>query len=142
MILSASKATLFLPAALSEEECGIIREARENTGRRQFRKKQCFRNSQLLTVSDVRVGYAEGVAIGHQLVVHHAWNVIGGKVVDLTWKYEGTFPPSMHYLGLVFNTQEVAAHGLSLGTGIVKTPMLSDEMVRELERRLESDVFP
>jgi len=137
-----SKVTLFLPASLTEEESGIIREAREKTGRRQFRKKQCFRNSQLLTQSDDRVGYAEGVAIGHQSVVHHAWNVICGKVVDLTWKYEGTFPPDIHYHGLVFSHPELRTHLLSLGCGMVETPMLDYEIVNELTHRLEGEVFP
>jgi hypothetical protein len=130
----------FLSAALTEEEASVVRKAIAATGRRAFRRKRCFYNSQLLTISDAHVGYVEGVAIEGRSVWHHAWNVIGGKVVDLTWKHEGTLPPAGRYLGLVFTAQDVREHWLSIGTGMVQIPMVDDDTVRELTRRLESEV--
>ncbi len=132
------KPVLFTSAALTAEEAGIIREARQATGRRQFRHRNCFANSQLLAISDGRVGYAEGVAFTGRLVVHHGWNVIGGKVVDVTWKHEGVFPPPTRYLGLVFSAHEAREHWVSRGTGLVHIAMLED--VLDLYRKLESEV--
>lgn len=61
--------------------------------------KQCVYNSQMFAVSGSKTKYFEGYAcrtlgILANMSFEHAWNVINGKVVDLTW------PDGDEYFGL------------------------------------------
>lgn len=51
--------------------------------------KECYKNAQLLAIeSDGKIQYVEGFAFG-VIPIPHAWNLINGKVIDLTWCNDG-----------------------------------------------------
>ena len=53
-----------------------------------FEAKQCFNNAARLVMHDPsdQLVYCEGQAFGSVLATAHAWVVLNGKVVDLTWQ--------------------------------------------------------
>lgn len=84
---------------LTKEENAHIKRliAYWNRGRSAFKVNQCYKNAQRLAtthkmfsimdgVSPHKFGYHEGYVASTKLVVpiHHAWNTINGKIVDLT----------------------------------------------------------
>ena len=72
----------FESASLTEEEHDIVKQA---MGRRVWRQQECFMNAQELALSDDRLVYHEGYAVGSVgIPILHAWVAINGKVVDVT----------------------------------------------------------
>lgn len=76
-------------APLSRDEYDLlvtaVRAARINP-----QPRQCFYTAQMVATADrtTRLVYHEGYAVGRTIPVHHGWLVVGGKVVDLTWRAE------------------------------------------------------
>ena len=74
--------------------------------------KECFFNAQTLVMSDKSgaIEYWEGFTSSFGLPILHGFNVIGGKVVDITHKLDGKhimgdFGTEKEYIGVQFNIQ-------------------------------------
>lgn len=91
-----------------------------------FRVKECFYNAQRLVAlreHGEQLHYFEGIATCGLIPVHHGWVVVGGKVVDFTWRLRdnpefhlsvnahknmlkdriwGRFPENWAYIGVEF----------------------------------------
>ena len=95
-------------AELTKEEKEIFQAAMVELGFTP-QKKQCFYNAQMLLEADIsgQIKYVEGYA--HNLIpVLHGWNEINGKVIDVTFDYEGemiigTLPEYLSYRGVAFD---------------------------------------
>ena len=79
----------FKPQPLSEEErtfvVGLIEKDYIDC-----KVKECFTNSQKIATSNDKILYVEGFALPENLIpVLHSWNLINGKVIDLTWCNDG-----------------------------------------------------
>lgn len=71
---------------LTKHEIEIVANALKRWGH-DPQMRECFYNGQMLAIIDSRIRYVEGYAVGRAgIVVHHGWNTINGKVVDLTWR--------------------------------------------------------
>ena len=120
----------FTSRELSSTQRSIVIAAAERAGE-QIVPNHCFANAARLVMADRsgELSYYEGFAAGHVMPVHHAWCVIGGKVIDLTWKRRdlmqvrqhpwseyvlGEFGPSHAYIGMPFDHQ-VLVERLSSG---------------------------
>ena len=80
------------------------------------KKKQCFYNAQQLALycEDKGIKYFEGYAIsGINFPIHHGWNEINGKVVDVTWDFDGNtpvigeIPKGWAYYGVEFTKEQI-----------------------------------
>ena len=109
---------------LTPAELRVVQDARHKSGRKQFRQGKCFANAQLLALVDPRLSYAEGVAGRGG---HHGWNVINGKVVDVTWKRVRT---PVLYFGVAFDQSTVLEHWLARAG----TPLLPDRDISTMTR--------
>jgi hypothetical protein len=92
-------------------------------GRKHYPIKQCFANSQQLAIDDLsgQIQYAEGYCF-NMIPVLHGWNVLNGKVIDLTMRLFhdpyprkkwpdlciGEFPQEREYFGQIFPLEQVA----------------------------------
>lgn len=79
----------FKPQPLNEEErifvVGLIEQEYIDC-----KVKECFANSQKFATSNDKILYVEGFAKPENLIpVLHSWNIINGKVIDLTWCDDG-----------------------------------------------------
>lgn len=76
---------------------------------------ECFYNAQALSLGNPRVQYVEGFAVGNGIIpCLHAWNLVDGAVVDVTWREDsmapfditkavlGIIPKSWEYYGTVY----------------------------------------
>jgi len=108
---------LFESSELTSEESSKVR----SLDLRRFKVKQCYYNSQSLTLFDKGFKYCEGLAVSKNsiLPVDHAWVTLNGKVVDLTWKrnsdnYQrknrvmGVIPEGFEYYGIEFDREQVS----------------------------------
>lgn len=124
----------FAPGSLSDTQRSIVlaavRRARESGAG--FAPQRCFDNATRLVLAD-RTGelsYVEGFAVGTVMPVHHAWAIIGGKVIDLTWRCPtpavvmehemsdrvlGEFGGRRAYVGIPFPRDTVGARFAELG---------------------------
>jgi hypothetical protein len=91
--------------------------------RGRFQIKECFYNSQRLMIHDHsnQIEYWEGYALGNAPIpVHHGWNVINGKVVDLTLRMKsprskgrlrnrviGVVPTGWVYIGIQITQEKI-----------------------------------
>ncbi|MBI4932495.1 MAG: hypothetical protein HY828_01375 [Actinobacteria bacterium] len=91
--------------------------------RSRYRPGLCFYNAQRLVAADTTdtLMYVEGVVARYGLViVHHAWVILNGKVIDVTWpaaqprrsgplrnRIVGEFPAHTGYYGAEFTALEV-----------------------------------
>jgi hypothetical protein len=74
--------------------------------------KYCYYNAQILLIrSSGRLKYYEGYALSSRrgIVHEHAWNVLNGKVIDLTWgedavEYFGVHIPTSYVRKNIFKT--------------------------------------
>jgi hypothetical protein len=111
----------FDSAPLSEKEKEIILTAID-TRKQHFPQGQCFYNAQMLALADMTstIQYCEGWASGPVCIpIFHAWNLINGKVVDLTWRTKarhngrlsnrvfGKIPEDWAYYGVPFSLDAV-----------------------------------
>lgn len=116
----------FLSAELTQEDRDLVDAAKHGLGDEYFEKKQCFFNGQVLARGNPQVAYYEGYAMkeGLGFPILHGWNVVNGKVVDLTWRDEGgrrahgTFPAGREYLGVSVNKASILEMWLSTGSSI------------------------
>lgn len=70
---------------LSKEEKELVTELIEKEYI-DCKVRECYRNSQKLSLSNDKILYVEGFAKGKELIpIGHSWNLINGKVIDLTW---------------------------------------------------------
>ena len=124
----------FDSAMLTTEERAVVFSAAKQCGIL-FEPKQCFHNAMMLTMFDGTntIEFCEGYALtGSGMAVHHAWNVINGKVVDLTRSLReeavdeflagtppqadlldrvmGEYPATWGYLGVCFNRNQVQTY--------------------------------
>lgn len=117
---------LFRSAPLSTTQLSIVlaAERRATQAGVLFAPRRCFANAAQLVLHD-RTGelsYVEGYAVGTVIPIHHAWAVIGGKVVDITWRRRqptvtlehelsdhvlGDFSNEHAYYGIPFQREEV-----------------------------------
>lgn len=75
----------FKSQPLSKEEEELVTELIEKEYI-DCKVRECYRNSQKLSLSNDKILYVEGFAKGKGLIpVGHSWNLINGKVIDLTW---------------------------------------------------------
>jgi hypothetical protein len=119
---------------LSPLDLLILGEARVKTGRKQFRRKRCFINAQRLALEDNRITYVEGFAAGASgLWWHHGWNLIGGKIVDVTLRTFGSFSGSCAYVGLALNSAQVRERWMARRPGYVDVTTLDHAELAELE---------
>jgi hypothetical protein len=106
----------------------------------EFAPQRCFTNTARLVLAD-RTGeltYVEGFSMGTVMPVHHAWALIAGKVVDVTWQRRdevvivehdlgdrvlGEFGPDHAYIGVPFARDLVVSQFSSPQTA---TPFLED----------------
>lgn len=103
----------FQSAPLTKEEMQVVTKA---MGRRTWRQRECFMNAQELALSDDRLVYHEGYAIGNVgLPILHAWVAINGKVVDVTWRPEVFGETTWLYLGVPFTPEQIRVHALKTG---------------------------
>lgn len=86
--------------------------------------KQCFQNCQQAVIDRVpRVKYAEGFILVAGLLIHHAWLVVGKRVVEITrtdknlakaFKKQGkVYTPSedpVRYFGITFPRKRIVDH--------------------------------
>lgn len=73
----------FKSQPLTEEEKKIVQELIK----KEFidcKVRQCYMNSQKLALASNKIQYVEGFAYG-VIPINHSWNLINGKVIDLTW---------------------------------------------------------
>ncbi len=115
---------VFRSDALSSQQLSSVLTAARRSGGN-FPARRCFTNAAQLVLAD-RTGeihYVEGFAMGFAMPVHHAWAILGGKVVDLTWarrdaeivnvphryaaRVLGEFGEQHAYIGIVFDNQTV-----------------------------------
>jgi len=96
---------------LTEEEAKTVEQAVGNG--RDFKKKQCFYNSQVIAQQS-ELKYVEGFCYTGMFPMAHAWNSINGKVVDVTLYHRngglpilGTFPEGWEYFGVDFPVREI-----------------------------------
>ena len=95
--------------------------------------KECYYNAQMLMLdSKKRISYVEGYA--HSLIsTMHGWNVINGKVIDLTWNDDkgkhvfGEFNEEKAYFGIQFSNEYVREN-------MIKTKMASS-LIDDYKRR-------
>lgn len=116
------------PAELTRAELLLLRKAVAAARRAgcQFQIKQCFYNSQMLIGGNPQIQYVEGYVMKEPLpiAIHHAWNTLNGKVIDLTMRHPigegradfygcrviGTWTDRRGYLGVEIPREEVRAH--------------------------------
>jgi len=106
---------------LTTQERAIVMRAIKNLGFTP-QVKQCFYNSQMLSLNDdtETIKYVEGYG-KHLIPTLHGWCEINGKVIDLTWKDEdgkhilGHFDEERAYAGVKFPTEYCAASMLKNG---------------------------
>ena len=97
--------------------------------------KQCFNNAYNLSCFDPRIKYVQGFIVANNLIIKHAWNLIGTTFFDTTpfhgkWKHD--------YI----------VHKIFTGTGITvefdKTLMrefIGDQTSWDLERDIQADIL-
>lgn len=98
--------------------------------------KECYYNAQFFSLYwGERATYMEGIATSGLLPVNHAWNVVDGKVVDLTWRanYQlafdieqsavGNLPDNWAYYGVPL--EPVLIHDMWVSTGEAR-PLIDD----------------
>lgn len=89
----------------------------------EFVQRQCYYNAQSLVLADTsqHLRYFEGYAQGNAYIpVLHAWVVLNGKVIDVTWRTEvetldefyadrllGEIPKGWNYVGIEFTREEL-----------------------------------
>ena len=120
---------LFSSAPLTEEEKKLLSKV-IGSKKRRFPVKACFYNAQMLTLDDDTgtIQYCEGLAFpGRPVPIYHAWNIIHGKVIDLTWRTGkksrehlgnrviGGIPEGWAYYGAAFNQKTVRRSCLQSG---------------------------
>lgn len=103
---------------------------------RRMKAKQCYANAANLAKPDDSTMYVEGLAIRPDLgiLIHHAWCVRGGKILDPTWER----PETAFYLGVEIPHSTLWARLLSTGVyGLFNTDgLIPVEFLCELEPRL------
>ena len=107
--------TRYLPQPLTDEELKAVKELIGKGGH--FEAKQCFYNSGTLSASSVgTLQYVEGYCMSDRIPIpiHHAWNAINGKVIDVTYKHLndgkpilGVFPEDWIYFGTPFSRKSI-----------------------------------
>lgn len=81
------------------------------TAIRRGRRRECYRNALMLTISDRSLVYVEGWALMPEcgVPIHHAWCVnTTGRVIDPTWHGVGDDLPGREYFGIAFAYPYVA----------------------------------
>jgi hypothetical protein len=70
--------------------------------------KQCFMNAQRLVSMEGgnRIQYHEGFGAFH-FPIHHAWNTIDGKIIDITWSLLNDYAHDIVYAGVPFPLQYI-----------------------------------
>lgn len=143
--LVLDRGMVFDSAPLSTTQLAIVlaaaRRARSGMVLTDFGVQHCFANSAHLVLSDRHgeLTYVEGFAIGTVCPVHHAWAIIGGKVVDVTWRHTnqpvvvvdhdladrimGQYGSGRAYIGIPFSRELVLARFLDPATS---TPFFDD----------------
>ena len=110
----------YTSAVLTEEEHEAVMMALERWGSAPV-AKHCFHSAQMIVMNDHTglLRYAEGWACGRAPIpIHHGWVVVGGKVVDLTWKKEdggniqGLFPKDWCYQAAEFSRDAIMERNL------------------------------
>lgn len=101
--LVQDRGRLFSSSPLSDTQLSIVFAAirrAQNAGVK-FVPQRCFCNATQLVLADRtgEISYVEGFALGQTLPIHHAWAIIGGKVVDLTWTHLTPVSVMNHDLG-------------------------------------------
>jgi hypothetical protein len=104
---------------LTEDERVSLFRTIDRSGLR-FMQKKCFHNAQLLAVEDPTLQYVEGFAQSRFGPVHHAWLLLNGKLLDLTWRTPkanhrgrladrilGVIPEGWCYRGVSFGADEI-----------------------------------
>jgi hypothetical protein len=71
-------------------------------------KRGCFKNAQRLVSMEGgnRIKYHEGFGAFH-FPIHHAWNTIDGKVIDVTWSLLDDYADDIVYAGVPFPLQYI-----------------------------------
>jgi hypothetical protein len=136
----------------------IAEDARDALPGRMYAPKQCFANAQVLVLADEpanRITYCEGyVDTGGMLPVLHGWNLLDGKLVDLTRSLRpeavdeflaceppqadlrdrvlGTLPEGWQYLGVEFAPADTIQHVRDVEQ---YAPMLHEIALWEAKRR-------
>lgn len=74
---------------LTRDEIRTVNRALKVWGK-EPQPRECFYSATMITLSDRsdQIDYVEGYAFGKVsgFAIHHAWNLINGKVIDLTWR--------------------------------------------------------
>ena len=97
---------------LTPEEMAKVKKV-SGSGK-QFKMKECFYNAQKLS-SISKFQYVEGYVLsGIPFAISHAWNVINGKVIDVTLAHRngdkviaGILPEGWAYFGVDFPVKEI-----------------------------------
>ena len=107
--------TRYLPQPLTTEELKAVKSLIGTGGK--FQAKQCFYNSGSIATSSVgTLQYVEGYCMSGNIPIpiHHAWNTINGKVIDVTYKHLnngkpilGEFPSEWVYFGTPFSRKSI-----------------------------------
>lgn len=131
----------FLENGMEYKSCSLSRKVRlflDGLDLSEFKLMECFKNAQQLALleSDFSFTYVEGVAITTVgIPILHAWNVIDGAIVDLTYgplgkvtrkngswylrrrhRIFGIIPEGWEYLGVEISNEviwsSIRAHGI------------------------------
>ncbi len=99
----------------------------------------CYANSQLVILDATAIySYCEGWAVleieGGRVPHRHAWNAVGGRVVDTTWSKLGGMK---YYFGLIIPTKLVAFHSLASDSFSPCLPAWVGEHASVAERRVD-----
>lgn len=115
-------------APTTAADAQILADAKAKAGRTRFRLGLCHVNAQRLALAHERVSYVEGFAGPYW--TPHAWNLIDGRIVDVTWRDRGL---GRMYVGLAFTRMAVSTSWRARGSGLVEAQILGHADARELE---------
>lgn len=106
----ATEGTVFSSVELTEDEKEIVISAMKESKAK--KAKECFYNAQLLAMLDKSktIEYWEGYTTSFGTPILHGFNVLNGKVIDVTHKSNGkpvmgVFNDDKEYIGVQFNIE-------------------------------------
>lgn len=115
---------------LTPEENKFIRKRMRSTNC-SFDKHNCFHNSAMLLMSDSekRIKYIEGVILIKGEATTHAWNEISGKVIDVTLQNFGKFN-DISYYGLEIPQDQIKS--LVLRSGYPQQSVIEQDLLKKI----------
>lgn len=73
----------------------------------QIKIKECFRNSQLLTILDPNIEYVQGYIKTNGIIIEHAWNKYGDFHFDTTLEFNFNELAESYYQVFIANENDI-----------------------------------